>query len=40
MVGQVFPGTYLPEGQVKFAEKVSNISSLIKVIIGLGMINI
>ena len=33
-VGQVIPDTYLPEGQVKFLEKFSNISSLIKEIIG------
>ena len=39
-MGQVIPDTYLPEGQVTFSEKVSNISLLIKEIIGLaGMIN-
>ena len=39
-VGRVIPDTYLPEGQVKFLEKVSNISLFIKKIIGrAGMIN-
>ena len=40
-VGQVNHDTYLPEGQVQFLEKVSNISSFIQKFIGrAGIFNI
>ena len=40
-VGQVIPGTYLPDGQVKFAEKYPSKYLFIKEVIGrAGLIDI